>query len=122
MGLLQATEWKASWIEPGLPEDSSKPAPSPMLRRAFTVKAGITRARAYVTSHGLYELYMNGQRVGDQLFTPGLDQLQQAPGYKTYDVTSLLKPGDNVVGAGLGSGWYRGDVLVCARNDYRGSA
>ncbi len=110
MGLLQPTDWKASWIEPGLPEDSSKPAPSPMLRRAFTAKAGIVRARAYVTSHGLYELYLNGQRVGDQLFTPGWTSYNKRLQYQTYDVTALLKPGANVVGAVLGSGWYRGEL------------
>src|SRR5262249_33151111 len=71
MGLLQPSDWQASWIEPDSNEDTSKSQPSPMLRGTFTLKGPIRRARAYVTSHGLYELHLNGQRVGEQVFTPG---------------------------------------------------
>jgi Alpha-L-rhamnosidase N-terminal domain len=71
MGLLRPADWKASWIEPALDEDVSTSGPAPMLRGRFTIKEKIKEARAYVTSHGLYELHLNGQRVGDQLFTPG---------------------------------------------------
>ena len=95
--------------EPDLAEDVSKPGPSPMLRRQFKVGGRIARARAYVTSHGLYELRLNGQRVGDQLFTPGWTSYGKRLQYQTYDVTSLLRPGENAVGAVLGNGWYRGE-------------
>src|SRR6266508_1164522 len=70
MGLLDPADWKASWIEPDLPEDVKTPGPSPMLRREFKAKGGIERARAHVTSHGLYEMLLNGQRDGDHIFTP----------------------------------------------------
>ncbi len=107
MGLLGAADWHAHWIEPGLPEDTTKPAPSPLLRRDFTLTGDVVRARAYVTSHGLYEVFINGQRVGDQLFTPGWTSYNKRLQYQTYDVTALLKKGPNAVGASLGSGWYR---------------
>jgi alpha-L-rhamnosidase len=110
MGLLEPSDWKASWIEPDLADDVSKPGPSPVLRREFKISGPIERARAYVTSHGLYELHLNGQRVGDHLFTPGWTSYNKRLQYQTYDVTPLLKTGANVVGAVLGNGWYRGDL------------
>jgi alpha-L-rhamnosidase len=110
MGLIQPSDWKASWIEPELPQDPSKPGPAPMLRREFKVAANVASARAYVTSHGLYEMHLNGRRVGDDLFTPGWTSYNKRLQYQTYDVTSLLKSGDNAVGVLLGDGWYRGEL------------
>ena len=62
-----------------------------MLRREFRLKGAVARARAYVTSHGLYELHLNGQRVGDELFTPGWTSYNKRLQYQTYDVTALLQ-------------------------------
>jgi len=108
MGLLEPSDWKASWIEPDLPEDVKTSGPAPMLRHEFKAKGGVERARAYVTSHGLYEMQLNGQRVGDQVFTPGWTSYNKRLQYQTYDVTSLIKSGDNAIGVTLGNGWYRG--------------
>ena len=72
------------------------------------LKGAPRSARAYVTSLGLYELEINGQRVGDQLFTPGWTSYRKRLQYQTYDVTALLRAGDNAIGATLGDGWYRG--------------
>jgi alpha-L-rhamnosidase len=110
MGLLEPADWKASWIEPDLPDDPSKAGPSPMLRSGFKVNGVVERARVYATSHGLYELHLNGKRVGDQLFTPGWTSYGKRLQYQTYDVTDLVKPGENAVGALLGNGWYRGEI------------
>jgi alpha-L-rhamnosidase len=110
MGLLDPADWRASWIEPDLREDTSKPGPVPMVRREFDVKGRVERARAYVTSHGLYELHLNGRRVGDQVFTPGWTSYDNRLQYQTYDVTGLLKNGRNAIGALLGNGWYRGEI------------
>jgi alpha-L-rhamnosidase len=120
MGLLEPGDWKASWIEPGLTEDVSKPGPVPMLRREFPLRGPVERARAYVTAHGLYELYLNGQRVGDQLFTPGWTSYNKRLQYQTYDVTPLLKTGANAVGALLGNGWYRGNLAWEERRNIYG--
>jgi alpha-L-rhamnosidase len=108
MGLLDAVDWKASWIEPDLPEDVKTPGPSPLLRREFKAKGAIERARAYVTSHGLYEMQLNGRRVGDQVFTPGWTSYNRRLQYQTYDLTPLIRNGDNALGVTLGNGWYRG--------------
>ena len=110
MGLLTPSDWQAHWIEPGLQEDTKKPAASPFLRREFMLAWDVARARAYVTSHGLYELHLNGRRVGDQVFTPGWTSYNKRLQYQTFDVTSLLKKGINAAGVALGSGWYRSEL------------
>ena len=92
-----------------------------MLRREFKLSGPVERARAYVTSHGLYELHLNGQRVGDDLFTPGWTSYNKRLQYQTYDVAPLLKTGANVVGAVLGNGWYRGDLGWQDRRNLYGS-
>jgi alpha-L-rhamnosidase len=110
MGLLEPSDWKASWIEADLPEDVSKSGPVPMLRRTFRLNGVVEQARAYVTSHGLYEMHLNGRRVGDELFTPGWTSYNKRLQYQTYDVTGLVRNGDNAAGVMLGNGWYRGNL------------
>ena len=106
MGLINDTDWKGRWIEPV--QDTVLNIPAMTLRRKFPVEKKVVRARAYVTAHGLYEFYVNGQRVGDQLLTPGWTAYDERLQYQVYDVTNLVRQGDNVVGAILGDGWYRG--------------
>ncbi|MCB8947879.1 MAG: family 78 glycoside hydrolase catalytic domain [Ardenticatenaceae bacterium] len=107
MGLLNSG-WQAQWITPAWDEDPRQPQPAPMLRRSFATENKPISARLYATSLGLYELRLNGQRVGDALFTPGWTSYHHRLQYQTYDVTNLLNAGDNVLGAMLGEGWYRG--------------
>ena len=117
-GLLERSDWKAQWIGPPAAGDSSG-APAPMFRREFAVNGRIRSARVYVTSRGLYELHLNGHRVSDDVFTPGWTSYQKRLQYQTYDVTSLLAPGNNAIGAILGDGWYRGYLGFSGRkNDY----
>jgi alpha-L-rhamnosidase len=120
MALLDPSEWRASWIEPDLPDDPSKPGPAPMLRREFDVKGRIERARAYVTSHGLYELHVNGHKVGDQELTPGWTSYNKRLQYQTYDLTPLIKEGRNAAGVMLGNGWYRGEIGFRGQRNYYG--
>jgi alpha-L-rhamnosidase len=111
MGLLKPSDWQAAWIEPALGgDDAAKPGPAPMLRREFKLGGIVKSARAYVTSHGLYEMHLNGRRVGEDLFTPGWTSYDKRLQYQTYDVASLLKTGDNAVGVVLSDGWYRGEL------------
>lgn len=121
MGLLEPSDWKAKWIEPGLPEDLKVSGPSPMLRREFTLKGKVREARAYVTSHGLYEMLLNGKRVGDQVLSPGWTSYNNQLQYQTYDVTSQLARGKNAVGVTLGNGWYRGNLAWENRRNIYGS-
>jgi len=110
MGLLEASDWHARWITPNLPEDSSKSNPAPMLRRAFRVKKPVAAARLYASAMGLYEIELNGRRVGDQYFTPGWTAYDFRYQYQTYDVSAELKQGENCLGALLGDGWFRGRI------------
>src|SRR2546426_4406385 len=109
-GQLQSGDWTARWIGPKATASDSLASPSPLLRRAFRVDDHVRTARLYITSLGLYEVYLNGQRVGDHLFTPGWTSYHHRLQYQTYDVTGLLRPGANVIGAMLGDGWYRGHL------------
>ncbi len=84
--------------------------PAPMMRKSFRIGAPVTRAVAYVSAMGLYELHLNGQRVGDQILAPEWTDYHKRIQYQAYDVTHLLKKGDNAVGAILGDGWYAGRI------------
>jgi len=121
MGLLDPSDWKAQWITPDLPEDTSKSNPSPMLRRDFTLKTNIARARLYASAMGLYEMHLNGERVGDQFFTPGWTAYDFRYQYQTYDVTSLLHPGENCLAAILGDGWFRGWLTWGSKRNFYGT-
>jgi alpha-L-rhamnosidase len=108
MGLLTGTEWQASWISPASSaEEGDVPK---VLRREFELSGRVRRARAYVTSHGAYELFLNGQRVGDQELTPGWTSYNHRLQYQVYDITASLKPGDNAIAANLANGWFRGVI------------
>lgn len=108
MGLLESANWQAAWITPGWEEDLTQPQPAPLLRRTFTAAGAVVKARIYATSLGVYELRLNGQQVGDAVLTPGWTSYKHRIQYQTYDVTDLMRSGENVLGAMLGDGWYRG--------------
>lgn len=81
----------------------------PMLRTTFAAAAKpIEAARLYVTARGIYEVFLNGARVGNDCYTPGLTQYDVTHMYQTYDVTALVKAGRNAMGAQLGEGWWSG--------------
>lgn len=81
----------------------------PMLRTSFsTSRARIAQARLYVTARGNYEVYLNDKKVSSDYFNPGLTQYNRTHLYQTYDVTQLVKPGKNGLGAMLGEGWWSG--------------
>ena len=120
MALLDASDWSAKWITPDRQEDTTRSQPAPMLRRTFTLDRTIRSARAYVTSLGLYEMELNGRRVGDELFTPGWTAYRKRLQYQTYDVTEHLQEGRNAIGVTLGDGWYRGFIGFVNQRNYYG--
>ncbi|MHA8108711.1 family 78 glycoside hydrolase catalytic domain [Aquirufa sp. A-Brett2-W8] len=85
---------------------------APMLRTEFAATTGktIKSARIYATARGIYELYLNGKRVGDEFFNPGLTQYNKTHTYQVFDVTSLLNKGKNAWGAWLSEGWWSGNI------------
>jgi alpha-L-rhamnosidase len=121
MGLLEPSDWQAHWITPNLQEDHEKSDPSPMLRRVFDVRNNIVSARLYASAMGLYEFHLNGARVGDQYFTPGWTAYDFRYQYQAYDVTNLIKPGSNCLGAFLGDGWFRGNLTWNNKRNFYGT-
>jgi alpha-L-rhamnosidase len=124
MGLLNQADWQAKWIgrddgQPQVPNDGNKVyLPATFLRKEFTVSKPVSRAVLYVTCQGLVEPWLNGAKVGDDYFTPGWTDYHKHIYYRTYDVTSQIKPGANAWGAILGDGWYRGNVSILGQNRY----
>jgi alpha-L-rhamnosidase len=107
-GLLSPSAWKAKWIE--MARDTLRYSPSPHFRKEFTITKQVIKARVYVTSHGYYELHLNGKKVGDQVLTPGWTDYGKRLQYQVYDVTSQVVNGANAIGAVMGDGWYRGTL------------
>jgi alpha-L-rhamnosidase len=113
MGLLKPEDWKAKWIgleaeNPILPvpPPGTQPLDACYLRREFKAEKKTQRATAYVSGLGLSEIYLNGQKVGDHVLSPGLTDYMKRVFYVTHDVTGYLKTGDNAVGAILGNGRF----------------
>jgi len=109
-GLLEASDWKAKWIEPEEEVDVDTYKPASYIRKEFVVKKGLVSARAYITAKGLYRFYINGIEGTDHLFTPGFTSYYKRLQYQAYDITSLLHEGHNALGIILGDGWWRGNV------------
>ena len=119
MGLLTPEEWYAEWIT------AHQAQGAPLFRKAFTLKRKVQKAKAYVTAGGYFELYVNGQRVGEDQLVPNFTNYTTREGldkggialenrftayrvlYLSYDVTNLLQSGRNAIGAMLGDGFYR---------------
>ena len=118
IGLFNPQDWKADWIGSTILGGPFTTAPCPYLRKRFTIAGEMISARLYVTALGLYEAYINGQRVGDDIFAPGWTDYTQRVQYQVYDVLQLLNPGDNILGAILGDGWYCGFVAWSGRQLY----
>jgi alpha-L-rhamnosidase len=107
-GLLDPTDWIARPVGGAWPEEAGTDRRPSLVRRSFRVDAPVTRARLYVTAHGLYEAEINGRRVGDHELSPGWTSYDHRLVYWTFDVSEHLVAGVNAIGAWLGDGWYRG--------------
>jgi alpha-L-rhamnosidase len=108
-GLLDPRDWKAAPVGPNWQEAaSSDDRRPPLVRREFTVAGSPIKARLYVSAHGLYEVELNGARVGREAMAPGWTAYGSRLRYFTYDVSDLVCQGANAIGAWLGDGWYRG--------------
>ncbi len=107
-GLLESSDWNAEFIGPDWDEDASLDQPPPYFRHEFGVDRVVRRARLYTTALGVYELYLNGALVADDVLAPGWTSYQHRLRYQAYDVTEKLGQGTNVLGAIVGDGWFRG--------------
>ncbi len=115
MGLLNSDDWEGEWIEGKSHGESTSSDPFQgtkkipygyLLRKEFSVDKDIARARVYVSGLGYYELYINGDKVGDSVLDPGWTDYKKRVLYSTCDVSKYLKKGENAVGIMLGNGRY----------------
>lgn len=102
-GVMDDHNWKGSWISD---THDIRLKPAAYFRKALDVKRCIKEARAYIAVAGLYELYINGLRIGDHRLDPAYTRFDRRTLYLTHDITQSLKQGDNAVGVLLGNGWY----------------
>lgn len=138
MGLLHPEDWKSNWAipeqNPAVPVisglnmktivnelDESSLYPCQLLRRRFTVSKPIAGARIYATARGLYELELNGEKVGDYKLSPECTPYDKYHQYQTYDITDTLHIGENVVGMHLAPGWWSGIIGLFAASCQYGS-
>lgn len=102
-GMMSVENWQGCWISDGHDREYW---PAPYFRKEFTIAKAVRSARAYVAVGGLYELYINGEKVGDHRLDPMYTRFDRRILYVTYDVTDCLKEGGNAAGVLLGNGWY----------------
>ncbi|MGN0574224.1 MAG: alpha-L-rhamnosidase N-terminal domain-containing protein, partial [Acutalibacteraceae bacterium] len=139
IGLLNKTDWQAKWITGNYNPDrsvadkkkkigksfflqgvdfllkSNKPEkleryPVDCFRHAFSADKEVKKARLYITSCGIYEARINGEKAGDFCLAPGITDYTKRIQYQTYDVKDLIKSGENEITVELADGWYRGSV------------
>ena len=97
----------ATFITPVTPS-GREGDPAPYFRRDFTASAGLQRATLRVTAIGLVEAWLNGARVGDEVLAPGWTSYRHRLAVSSHDVTSLIREGENALGAIVGEGWALG--------------
>lgn len=112
--------WAADFISGENAEDKDNSKVT-LLRKEFTLNKNVAVSSAFVhvSALGIYQLYLNGNKVGDDVLTPGWTSYQNHLLYQTYDLTEQLQRGANAIGAELAAGWYKGDMgFTRARNYY----
>lgn len=112
MAKLNSSDWKAKWIGVDLNHLAKKGEyhlpPSPYIRKQVQLGKKVSSARLYISSLGLHNFYINGEKIGNDYFASGWTDYNKRVYYNVYDVTSNIKNGDNVFGAILSNGWYAG--------------
>lgn len=118
-GLTEGEAWSAPFVSAETTEADREVSKGTYVRGTFTVKKPVKAAYAMTTALGLYNFFLNGEKVGKDEMTPGWTSYRRHLLYQTYEVTDLLKEGCNVAGAMLAAGWYKGVMgLTKARNNY----
>lgn len=101
---LGAVDWKAQWIG----ESECK---NPIeLKSELKIDKKVRKATVFVSARGLYQAYINGVKIGDDLLTPGWTSYNKRIQYQEYDVTALLSKGTNAISATVAPGWYSGGI------------
>ncbi|VAW22571.1 Alfa-L-rhamnosidase [hydrothermal vent metagenome] len=121
MALLNKEDWQAKWISAPrvfdwgkrdaaikrAPQDSPAPQdPLPLFRKSFVIDKKVKSAKAYISGLGFFELYANGEKIGDHILSPAFTDYSKTVLYEVLDLTTYLKHGENALGVMLGNGWY----------------
>lgn len=109
MGLLHSSDWTARWIGRNYPSDvlnGHSKVRARYLRKDFSTDGAVKKATLYISGLGLYEAYINGQRIGKQELAPGPTDYNFSVKYNTFDVTPQVKQGRNAIGVILGNGRF----------------
>lgn len=114
-GLLKGTNFSADWITHDFPADETA---CPVFTKEFKVKKEVEKVRIYATALGVYEITINGKKVGDTYFAPGWTNYHQRIQYQTYQADELLQE-KNTMEITVGNGWYKGIFgFTCTPNHY----
>ncbi|AZI27620.1 alpha-rhamnosidase [Pedobacter sp. G11] len=103
MGMMNMANWQGAWISDN---ENIKLKPAPYFRYTFKAAKKIKSARAYIAAGGLYELSINGKKIGNHRMDPMYTRFDRRTLYVTYDVTTAIQQGKNGIGVLLGNGWY----------------
>ena len=116
--LLDKNDWKAVFIS-GEDESAAAASAGTMFRKEFIIAKNIKKARLYASAKGIYEAYCNGNRIGNDVLSPGYTEYGSRILFQTYDVTELILQGSNALGFMVGPGWYKGDRCLSSWVDKR---
>ncbi|MBE0652553.1 MAG: family 78 glycoside hydrolase catalytic domain [Bacteroidales bacterium] len=108
IGPLTPTDWNADWISSAKDED---PRNFPWLRKTIHLQELPHKAYAHINMYGYFELYINGEKVGDDILSPSVSDYSKQSLYVTLDITPYLREGQNVMGLWIAHGWYRKDEI-----------
>ncbi|MFF0224224.1 family 78 glycoside hydrolase catalytic domain [Streptomyces sp. NPDC004629] len=120
--LLDQRDWSARPVALGADIGRGTAGPAQLFRREFRIPMNWRSARLYVTALGVHDTRLNGVAVGEDLLEPGWTSYGHRLLFSTYDVTSLLQPGANVISATVGDGWYRGTLTWQPHRNVYGDA
>ncbi|MFP7493902.1 glycoside hydrolase family 78 protein [Terribacillus saccharophilus] len=114
-GLLKGTNFQAKWISHDFPEEETA---CPIFTKEFQLTKEVEKVRVYATSLGVYEIKINGEKLGDTFFAPGWTNYNKRLQYQTYTADQLLD-GQNEIQITVGNGWYKGILgFTCTPNHY----
>ena len=111
LGLLEPSDWTAKWISGDYTPKKNTRYSVDCFRKGFVARGQVVKARLYASARGVYDVTINGHRVGDFILAPGMTDYRKRIQYQTYDVTELL--GEmNTLDIRLADGWFRGSVAA----------
>ena len=106
---VQQVPFAAEMIHPTT--DPGVGGQSPFVRKSFSISPGGGAKTLRISALGLYRAFINGERVGNDLLTPGCTSYWDRFSYQIYDVSALVRDGESTIDIWLGDGWYRSRMM-----------